>query len=121
MRRSVALLLGLLMGGLHVWAQETINLAGDWELSLGDSLHYNDYVMLPGSLLTNGKGDPVSVKTKWTGSLYDSSYYFNPYMEKYRVEGNMKFPFFLTPETHYVGYAWYKKSVYFCRKSKLPE
>ena len=112
MRRSVAFLLGLLMGGLHVWAQETINLAGDWELSLGDSLHYNDYVMLPGSLLTNGKGDPVSVKTKWTGSLYDSSYYFNPYMEKYRVEGNMKFPFFLTPETHYVGNAWYKKSVY---------
>ena len=112
MRRLVAFLIGLLMGGLQVWAQETINLAGDWELSLGDSLHYNDYVILPGSLLTNGKGDPVSVKTPWTGSLYDSSYYFNPYMEKYRVEGNMKFPFFLTPETHYVGYAWYKKSVY---------
>ena len=112
MRRSVAFLIGLLMGGLQVWSQETINLAGEWELSLGDSLHYNDYVILPGSLLTNGKGDPVSVKTKWTGSLYDSSYYFNPYMEKYRVEGNMKFPFFLTPETHYVGYAWYKKSVY---------
>lgn len=112
MRRLVVLLFGLLMGGLQVWAQETINLAGDWELSLGDSLHYNDYVMLPGSLLTNGKGNPVSVKTPWTGSLYDSSYYFNPYMEKYRVEGQMKFPFFLTPETHYVGYAWYKKSVY---------
>ena len=95
-----------------MWAQETISIAGDWELSLGDSLHYNDYVVLPGSLLTNGKGDPVSVKTQWTGSLYDSSYYFNPYMEKYRVEGNMKFPFFLTPETHYVGHAWYKKSVY---------
>jgi hypothetical protein len=112
MRRVVAFLVGLLMGGLSVEAQETINLAGDWELSLGDSLHYNDYVILPGSLLTNGKGNPVSVKTPWTGSLYDSSYYFNPYMEKYRVEGNMKFPFFLTPETHYVGYAWYKKSVY---------
>ena len=112
MKRSVALLLGLLVGGLHVCAQDAISLTGDWELSLGDSLHYNDYVMLPGSLLTNGKGDPVSVKTRWTGSLYDSSYYFNPYMEKYRVEGNMKFPFFLTPETHYVGNAWYKKSVY---------
>ena len=112
MRRVVALLVGLLMGGLCVGAQETIDLAGEWELSLGDSLHYNDYVILPGSLLTNGKGNPVSVKTKWTGSLYDSSYYFNPYMEKYRVEGNMKLPFFLTPETHYVGYAWYKKSVY---------
>ena len=112
MKRRVALLFCLLMGGLHVGAQETISLAGDWELSLGDSLHYDDYVMLPGSLLTNGKGNPVSVKTQWTGSLYDSSYYFNPYMEKYRVEGNMKFPFFLTPETHYVGNAWYKKSVY---------
>ena len=112
MRRSVAFLIGLLMGGLQAWAQESISLSGTWELSLGDSLHYNDYVMLPGSLLTNGKGNPVSVKTPWTGSLYDSSYYFNPYMEKYRVEGNMKFPFFLTPETHYVGYAWYKKSVY---------
>ena len=112
MRRRVAFWLGLLMGWCSVGAQETINIAGDWELSLGDSLHYNDYVILPGSLLTNGKGDPVSVKTQWTGSLYDSSYYFNPYMEKYRVEGNVKFPFFLTPETHYVGYAWYKKSVY---------
>ena len=106
------MLIGLLVGWYSVGAQETINLAGDWELSLGDSLHYDDYVILPGSLLTNGKGDPVSVKTQWTGSLYDSSYYFNPYMEKYRVEGNMKFPFFLTPETHYVGYAWYKKGVY---------
>ena len=112
MRRLAALLFGLLTGACSLWAQETINLAGGWELSLGDSLHYNDYVILPGSLLTNGKGNPVSVKTPWTGSLYDSSYYFNPYMEKYRVEGNMKFPFFLTPETHYVGYAWYKKSVY---------
>lgn len=110
--RRVALLVCMMMGWCAVWAQETISIAGDWELSLGDSLHYNDYVVLPGSLLTNGKGDPVSVKTQWTGSLYDSSYYFNPYMEKYRVEGNMKFPFFLTPETHYVGYAWYKKSVY---------
>ena len=110
--RRVALLVCMMMGWCAVWAQETISIAGDWELSLGDSLHYNDYVVLPGSLLTNGKGDPVSVKTQWTGSLYDSSYYFNPYMEKYRVEGNMKFPFFLTPETHYVGHAWYKKSVY---------
>ena len=99
MRRTVAFLIGLLMGGLSVGAQETINLSGIWALSLGDSLHYNDDVMLPGSLLTNGKGNPVSVKTQWTGSLYDSSYYFNPYMEKYRVDGNMKFPFFLTPDT----------------------
>lgn len=33
-------------------------------------------------------------------------------MRKYQVEGNIKFPFFLTPEKHYVGDAWYRKSVY---------
>ena len=97
---------------LSVSAQETLNLAGSWELSIGDSTHYDDYVMLPGSMLTNGKGDPVTVDTKWTGSLYDSSYYFNPYMEQYRQEGNMKFPFFLTPERHYVGQAWYRRQIY---------
>ena len=93
-------------------AQETLSLSGFWDYSLGDSLHYNDQVILPGSLLTNGKGDPVSVKTPWTGSLYDSSYYFNPYMAQYREQENMKFPFFLTPERHYVGTVWYRRSVY---------
>ena len=93
-------------------AQEVISLEGPWDFSMSDSTRFDDYVILPGSMLTNGKGNPVSVKTKWTGSLYDSSYYFNPYMEKYRVEGQMKFPFFLTPERHYVGAAWYHKKVY---------
>ena len=57
------------------------------------------------------KGDEVTARTRWTGSLYDSSYYFNPYMEKYRIEGQVKLPFFLTPDKHYVGVAWYQKKV----------
>ena len=93
-------------------AQEVISLEGSWDFSVSDSTRFSDYIMLPGSMLTNGKGNPVSVNTQWTGSLYDSSYYFNPYMEKYHVEGQMKFPFFLTPERHYVGAAWYHKRVY---------
>ncbi len=97
---------------LNSIAAQTISLAGPWDFSLGDSTVYHDYVMLPGSMLTNDKGDIVSTKTQWTGSLYDSSFYFNPYMAKYRVEGQMKFPFFLTPERHYVGNAWYKRSIY---------
>ena len=108
---SLSVLLTLLCGGT-VHAQDVVSLAGSWDLSLGDSVSYNDYVMLPGSLLTNGKGDPVTVDTHWTGSTYDSSYYFNPWMEQYRQEGNVKFPFFLTPERHYVGKAWYRRSVY---------
>ena len=99
-------------------AQEVISLEGSWDLSLNDSTHYDDYVMLPGSMLTNGKGDPVTVDTRWTGSTYDSSYYFNPWMEQYRQADNVKFPFFLTPEKHYVGKVWYKKSVYIPRDWK---
>ena len=102
---SLSVLLTLLCGGT-VHAQDVVSLAGSWDLSLGDSVSYNDYVMLPGSLLTNGKGAPVTVDTHWTGSTYDSSYYFNPWMEQYRQEGNVKYPFFLTPERHEVGKAW---------------
>ena len=60
---------------------------------------------------TNGKGDNVTARTVWTGSTYDSSYYFNPFMEKYRMEDNVKYPFFLTPDKHYVGTVWYKRTV----------
>lgn len=98
-------------------AQKSISLAGQWQFQIDRdgtctaATQYNDVIELPGSMLTRGKGDPVNTKTPWVGSLYDSSYYFNPYMKKYQVEGNMKFPFFLTPERHYVGNAWYRKSV----------
>ncbi|MCR5469401.1 MAG: beta-glucuronidase [Prevotella sp.] len=97
---------------LFSFAQETVNLAGSWQLAIGDTAKYTDDVVLPGSMLTNGKGNPVTVNTPWTGSLYDSSYYYNPFMEQYRRQENIKFPFFLTPEKHYVGKAWYRKSVY---------
>ena len=66
-------------------AQSSMDLSGTWDFCIGNAPQYNDQVKLPGSMLTNLKGDPVSIKTQWTGSLYDSSFYFNPYMEKYRV------------------------------------
>ena len=74
---------------LCVQGQQIISLEGAWDFLQGDPIGYsggvpscyNDYVMLPGSMLTNGKGDPVSVKTQWTGSLYESRFFFNPYME----------------------------------------
>lgn len=103
--------LSLCVSGMAQAPQGSINLAGEWDFTVGDSPEYTETVTLPGSMLTNGKGDDVTVNTRWVGSLYDSSYYFNPYMAKYRVEGNMKFPFFLTPGKHYVGTAWYRKTV----------
>lgn len=102
-------------------AQKSIDLSGQWNFSTdrqdkGEKeqwfLHtLEDRINLPGSMPEKLKGDPVTAATQWTGSLYDSSYYYNPYMEKYRKEGNIKFPFFLTPDRHYVGVAWYQKEV----------
>ena len=109
--KRLSVLLCIVMLGMASFAQQSIDLAGTWKFSVGETANYDDTVTLPGSMLTNGKGNDVSVSTRWTGSLYDSSYYFNPYMAKYRVEGSMKFPFFLTPDKHYVGKAWYMRTV----------
>ncbi|RYF59558.1 MAG: beta-glucuronidase, partial [Cytophagaceae bacterium] len=68
-------------------------------------------IKLPGSMLENDKGDKVTLNTQWTGSIYDSSWYFNPRMARYRQPDNLKFPFWLTPAKHYVGAAWYQKDV----------
>mgnify|MGYP002527235961 CR=1 FL=1 len=106
--RNLILISVLFVINIFGASSQTINLSGKWQFR---SEKEKGTVTLPGSMLTNGKGDPVSVNTQWTGSLYDSSYYFNPYMEKYRVEGKMKFPFFLTPERHYIGHAWYERTV----------
>jgi hypothetical protein len=95
-----------------VSAQQHIDLSGTWTLQDGTA------VSLPGSLLTNHLGDDVTVDTHWTGSLYDSSYYYNPYMAKFRAQENLKFPFFLTPEKHFVGEVQYHRTVFVGKEHK---
>ena len=111
MKRTLHCVLASLLG-LMLHAQSTIDLAGTWDFAMGDTPQYDDHISLPGSMLTAGKGHPVTVDTRWTGSLYDSSFFFNPYMEPYRRAGQMKFPFFLTPERQYVGHAWYRRTIH---------
>ncbi|WP_234734845.1 exo-beta-1,4-galactosidase [Tellurirhabdus bombi] len=102
-------------------AKPIIDLKGTWRFQADPadkgiserwfSAKLRETIKLPGSMLENGKGDPVTLQTKWTGSIYDSSWYFNPRMEKFRRADNLKFPFWLTPDKHYVGAAWYQKEV----------
>lgn len=101
--------------------EENISLSGSWRFQIDRddrgikegwfSLGLKEEVKLPGSMAENLKGDEVTLKTKWTGSIYDSSFYFNPRLEKYRQPGNIHIPFWLTPAKHYVGIAWYQKEV----------
>lgn len=101
---------------------QSLDLTGQWNFQIDrrdigiqeqwfKRTHFEDTINLPGSMPEKLKGDEVTIRTKWTGSLYDSSYYYNPYMEKYRIDGQVKLPFFLTPDRHYVGVAWYQKQI----------
>lgn len=103
--KHIFFLLALFASTLHA---QKIDLSGVWHVSFSDR---EADVKLPGSMLTNNLGDEVTVRTRWTGSLYDSSFYFNPYMEPYRKDGSVKFPFFLTPSKHFVGEAVYTRKV----------
>lgn len=69
----------------------------------------SDKILLPGSLQEQGYGLDIDEKTAWTGLIVDKSWFTNPRYDKYREKGNVKVPFWLNPEKHYVGVAWYQK------------
>lgn len=87
-----------------------IRLDGMWRF--GTESTVGDSILLPGSMPQRLKGNVPDAHTRWVGAIYDSSFFHNPYMEKYRREGDtLKLPFFLTPVRHYVGKAWYERTV----------
>ena len=114
------LLICLLHNGLLANAQ-SVSLAGLWRFAMDRDnkgieeqwygRQLNETVHLPGTMTENGKGDDVTLQTKWTGSIYDSSFFFRTSLAKYRQPGNLKIPFWLTPLKHYVGVAWYQKDI----------
>ena len=97
------------------------SLAGEWFVRLdpddsgvreqwyNQPFEYKLY--LPGSLQEQGFGNDIDILTKWTGQIVDSAWYKAPEYEKYRQPGNIKVPFWLNPDKHYVGVAWYQKKV----------
>jgi beta-galactosidase/beta-glucuronidase len=104
---------------------EKLSLSGEWKFRI-DSLDQGienkwysepgqETVRLPGSMAENGKGEEVTLKTDWTGSIFDMSYFTDKKYEKYRQPGNIKIPFWLKPVKYYKGVAWYQKEI------ELPE
>lgn len=120
-RILIAIFLCIIIVPVYTKAQNIISVAGKWHFAIDpvnqgiSQKWYNttlsESVELPGSMLENKKGDPVSLQTQWTASIYDSSWYFNPRMAKYRNQKIPMFPFWLTPEYHYTGAAWYQKEI----------
>lgn len=100
---------------------KSVSLAGEWQFRLDPEdkgisekwydTAFTETVKLPGSLQEQGYGMDLDVTTEWTGQIVDRSWYDAPQYEKYRRKGNIKVPFWLNPEKHYVGVAWYRKEV----------
>jgi hypothetical protein len=117
--RTLGLLLAI--GCAAAGAEAPLDLSGEWRFAidrndsgLAESWHARPLegkVRLPGSLMVQRIGDPVTVDTKWIGGIVDKSYFTDAEYEPYRKPGNVKVPFWLQPETYYAGAAWYQREI----------
>ncbi|MFZ5430440.1 MAG: glycoside hydrolase family 2 protein [Bacteroidota bacterium] len=100
---------------------QKIDLSGEWafaadpeDLGVTDRWYSQmlpEVIQLPGSMTSNGKGNDVDISTQWTGQVVDSSFFLDPAYARFREPGNFKVPFWLQPVKHYVGAAWYQKTI----------
>ena len=120
--RAIALAaFGFFVGVGLTYGADSIDLSGSWRFQLDRDNNgaanswfdraLADAIALPGSLAGAGIGDPITVDTKWTGDIFDKSYYTAAEFAPYRQPGNIKVPFWLQPDTHYVGAAWFQRDI----------
>ena len=101
--------------------EDVVPLSGVWRFALDpadeglvaswENRTLADRIRLPGVLQAQGFGNDVTVDTQWTGQIVDRSFFTSPRYEPYRQPGNVKVPFWLQPDKHYVGPAWYERDV----------
>ncbi len=97
-----------------------IDLAGTWSVELdrqdhGEARKWFDRdlsgkIKLPGVLTAQGYGDPPSMQTPWVGNI-NQIWFNDPYYKQYQTPGNFKMPFWLQPDRHYAGAAWYQRRI----------
>ncbi|GHU68592.1 beta-galactosidase [Bacteroidia bacterium] len=98
-----------------------IDLSGEWSFALDpedvglaeqwQNRSLTEKIKLPGSLQAQGYGEDITLETQWTGQIIDSTYFKSDVYAKYRQPDNIKIPFWLQPEKHYVGVAWYQREI----------
>lgn len=94
-----------------------MDLSGDWTVQLqeGDRDYWDPSVAghavtLPGSLTSNGIGNPITMDTPWSGLATQDWATLERY-KPYRQPDNIKVPFWLQPDAYYTGPAWYRREV----------
>ena len=98
-----------------------IDLSGEWgfkidSLDAGASekwfnIKFDETVNLPGSMVENGKGNQVSNNTIWVGHLRNKEWFENKNYKPYLSNEEYLFPYWLIPDKHYYGAAWYQKTI----------
>ncbi len=116
-----AVLIGPFCDRISAEQGDRLSLAGQWRFQLDREdagvkecwceRSLDQHIKLPGALQNQGFGDDITVDTKWTGEVGMEAWLNGPQYAKYRQPGNIKVPFFLQPEKHYVGAAWYQREV----------
>ncbi len=98
-----------------------VDLAGSWAVALdpedrGEAERWWEQrlqgtVHLPGSLQEQGLGEEITEQTRWTGQIVDRSWFNEPGNAADRLPGQVRVPFWLQPERHWVGAAWYQREI----------
>ena len=94
MKNFLLAIVSLVLVSPFLSAQQSIDLSGEWafqtdpqETGVAAKAYLKplaDKILLPASMPERLKGDIVTAETEWTCSIYDSTYYQSPSMEKYR-------------------------------------
>ena len=103
--------------GARADSPPAISLAGQWRFALDpDDLLINqpvsqwrflETIQLPGKLTEQGFGNKPSPKTQWTGKILK----YPKILHEWQSPDNFKVPFFLQPPLHYLGAAWYQRTI----------
>lgn len=111
----------VLVSVLGCQSARTTSLAGQWQFSLDRndagvqaqwfSRNLPDQIHLPGSLQNQNFGDLPSINTPWVARI-GAGLLSRPKYAVYENSTDFKTPFWLTPKRHYVGVAWYQRTIH---------
>ncbi len=99
----------------------SLDLAGDWGFRMDPEnqgvaeawfrTELPRRIALPGTLQEQGYGNEVGLDTPWTGSIVNRMWHDEERFAPYRQPGNIHIAFWLQPDKHYIGPAWYQRRV----------
>ncbi len=101
--------------------EKSIDLSGEWQFQIDPEdrglerewfkTDLPETVKLPGSMVENGKGNDITLDTRWgvLERIQKPYWYKDPKYAPFVDPDNVLFPFGLQPEKEYTGAAWYQK------------